>query len=105
MNNIIFALPGNELLADSIGKSLQIPTGDLVIRHFPDGESYVRVLTEVKDKDVILVCTLHHPNDKILPLYFLSKNLRDLGAKKIILVAPYLAYMRQDKKFQPGEGI
>jgi len=42
---------------------------------------------------------------KLLPLYFLSKTIKDLGANSIWLVAPYLAYMRQDKVFQKGEGI
>jgi len=105
METIVFALPGNELLADKISSSLNATKGELVIRRFPDGESYIRVISDVKGKEIILICTLHEPDDKLLPLFFLSKNLKDLGAKQIKLVAPYLAYMRQDKKFNPGEAI
>lgn len=105
METIVFALPGNELLADKISSSLNATKGELVIRRFPDRESYVRVITDVKDKEVILVCTLHEPDEKLLQLFFLSKNLKDLGAKKIKLVAPYLAYMRQDKIFNAGEAV
>jgi ribose-phosphate pyrophosphokinase len=105
METIIFGLPGNELLTDKISTGLNITKGESIIRKFPDGESYVRVISDVKGKDVILLCTLHEPDDKLLSLFFLSKNLRDLGAKKIRLVAPYLAYMRQDKKFNPGEAL
>lgn len=102
---IIFALPGNEELANSLINSLKAEKGEAVIRPFPDGESYIKVVSDVSDKKVVLVCTLQQPDDKLLPLYFLSKTLKGFGAKKITLVAPYLAYMRQDKQFNLGECI
>jgi ribose-phosphate pyrophosphokinase len=105
MKKIIFILPGNELLAEIILKKTNAEAGELIVRQFPDGESYVRILTDVTEKEVIIICTLHHPNDKIFPLFFLAQNLRDSGAKKITVVAPYMAYMRQDKKFNPGEAV
>jgi ribose-phosphate pyrophosphokinase len=105
MKRIIFALPDNEMLAKSMMTKMNAETGELIIRRFPDGESYVRVISNVLDREVVLVCTLHKPDDKILSLLFLAKNLKTLGAKKVTLVAPYLAYMRQDTKFNPGEAI
>ena len=105
MKSIILALPGNEKLATSLAKQLDATLGKVTIRHFPDGESYVRIHEEVKGKKVILVCMLYQPDEKLLPLYFLSKVAKDLGAKCTCLVAPYLAYMRQDKIFHKGEGI
>ncbi len=38
-------------------------------------------------------------------IVFAAETAKDLGAKKVILVAPYLAYMRQDKRFNPGEAV
>ncbi len=105
MSKIFFPLPANEKLTQSLVNILHSEIGEAEIRHFPDGETYVRVLTDVEGKDVVLVCTLHHPDDKLLPLYFLAKTLRDLKVKSISLVAPYLAYMRQDIQFKPGEGV
>lgn len=105
MEKVIFALPGNELLAKNLLTKLNAVAGEMVVRYFPDGESYVRVISDVSGKEVILVCTLHQPNDKLLPLLFLANNLKDLGAKKMTLVAPYLSYMRQDKKFNSGEAV
>lgn len=105
MEKKVFALPGNELIARALCEKTKAHQGEFVLREFPDGETYIRVHTNVYNKEAVIVCTLHLPNDKIFPLYFLSKNLKDLGAKKITLVAPYLAYMRQDKKFNPGEAI
>jgi len=105
MKEIVFALPGNEILATHISNFINAESGQMIIRNFPDGETYVRVLSKVKNKKIILVCTLVYPDQKLLPLFFLSKTLKDLGAASITLVAPYLAYMRQDTNFKPGEGI
>ncbi|PTX13110.1 ribose-phosphate pyrophosphokinase [Pontibacter mucosus] len=105
MDWLIFGFPGNENLAGQLSEQLQIPCGSAIIRHFPDGESYIRILSDVQNKNVLLVLTLDHPDDKLLPLYFFTLAARELGAKKIGLVAPYLAYMRQDKQFLPGEAV
>ncbi|MDX5428696.1 MAG: ribose-phosphate pyrophosphokinase [Bacteroidota bacterium] len=102
---ILFSLPGNEDLTEKLSRLLNAEVGETSIRQFPDGETYVRILSEVKDKCVVLVSTLHQPDEKLLPLYFLSKTAKSLGAKCTCLVAPYLAYMRQDKVFKPGEGV
>lgn len=53
----------------------------------------------------MLLCGLDRPDDKLLPLYFLSRTLREVGASRVVLAAPYLAYMRQDRRFHPGEGV
>jgi ribose-phosphate pyrophosphokinase len=98
---IIFAFPEQAELI----KGLNLPKGDWQWRYFPDGESYIRVTSEVKDKEVIILCSLNQPDTKTLPLIFLAHNLRELGASKITLIAPYLGYMRQDKKFNAGETI
>lgn len=104
-NSIIFSFPGNKVFARLLAKKLHIEEGGLVIKRFPDGESYVRINSTVRNKIVILFCTLNNPNNKILSLMFTAQTLKELGAKKIILISPYLPYMRQDKRFEPGEAI
>jgi ribose-phosphate pyrophosphokinase len=98
---IVFAFPEQTELA----KNLSLPKGEWQWRYFPDGESYVRVTSDVKGKDVIIICSLNQPDTKTMPLIFLAKVLRELGAVKITLVAPYLGYMRQDKRFNEGEAV
>jgi ribose-phosphate pyrophosphokinase len=105
MEKIIFALAGNEDLAEILIHKEKAEKGLFEIRAFPDGETYVRILSDVKDKKAILICTLHKPDAKLLPLYFLAKTAKELGAKSICLIAPYLSYMRQDTVFQPGEAV
>ncbi|MBN7820815.1 ribose-phosphate diphosphokinase [Bowmanella yangjiangensis] len=86
-------------------KQLAAEQGQLESRLFPDGESYLRILSEVKDKDVLVLIDLVHPNDKYLPLIFLLDTLREFGAASVGLLAPYLSYMRQDIRFHDGEAI
>jgi ribose-phosphate pyrophosphokinase len=49
--------------------------------------------------------TLNNPNEKLVELLLAAQTARDLGARHLTLVAPYLAYMRQDIAFHPGEAI
>lgn len=105
MKTIIFSLPGNQELTELLSGHLNAEIGKATLRKFPDGESYTRILSDVKDKCVVLVCTLHNPDEKLLPLYFLSHTAKSLGAACTCLVVPYLAYMRQDKVFNEGEGV
>ena len=98
-------LPGNEALAAALAALTGGAEGLLETRRFPDGETYVRILSKVKAEDVVLVCTLAQPDEKILPLLFAAATARELGARSVRLVAPYLAYMRQDEAFNPGEAV
>ncbi len=77
----------------------------LVERHrFPDGETRLR-LPPLLPQRVAVFRGLEHPNDKLLELLLLARTARTLGAQRLALVAPYLAYMRQDVAFTPGEAV
>jgi ribose-phosphate pyrophosphokinase len=102
---MLIAMPGNEAMAQSIACSLGADVGQLELRAFPDGETYLRFATEFVDRRIALVCTLDHPDAKMLPLLFAAAAARDLGASQVGVVAPYLAYMRQDRRFRPGEAV
>ncbi|MDT8398326.1 MAG: ribose-phosphate diphosphokinase [Pseudomonadales bacterium] len=100
----MFALSGHPLLA-SIGRGLPAQVGELESRHFPDGESYLRIDTAVQGRHCILLADLSRPDAKFLPLVFLASTLRELGAASVGLLAPYLSYMRQDIRFARGEAL
>jgi len=109
---LIFSLDGetsnaNALLAElknRLGED-NVRRGELEQRHFPDGESYIKIMSEVKQQDIIVLCQLHQPNNKLIDLMFFAETAKQLGALSVHLVAPYLAYMRQDKRFSLGECI
>jgi len=101
----VYASPGNEGFAQGLARELGAERGEASWHRFPDGETLVRILTPPAGEDVYLVCTLADPDRKLLPLLFAAAALREQGAKSVGLAAPYLAYMRQDTRFHPGETV
>ncbi|OWW22040.1 ribose-phosphate pyrophosphokinase [Noviherbaspirillum denitrificans] len=102
---ILFAMPGNEAFTLHLDRAISCEVGQMEMRRFPDGETYVRLQSQVHGRDVIFVCTLDHPDEKAMALYLAARTARELGARRVGLIAPYLAYMRQDARFKEGEGI
>jgi len=102
---VLFPMPGNDAFCAHLASLMHARQGELDYRRFPDGESYVRLDTPVAGFDVALICTLNAPDEKTLALLFAARTARELGARSVGLVAPYLAYMRQDKRFQAGEAL
>ncbi len=92
-------------LAKKIAKLLKKPYYNLKVGSFPDGETHLKFSNNVEGKTVVLVQTLNNPNEKLIEVIFAAYTAKDLGAKKVVLVAPYLAYMRQDKRFHFGECV
>lgn len=92
-------------VANTLPGALNAHMGQLDTRMFPDGESYLRVCTQVAQRDCIVLVDLCQPNDKFLPLIFLTETLRELGCRSVGAVIPYLSYMRQDIRFQEGEAV
>ncbi|MEM3061682.1 MAG: ribose-phosphate diphosphokinase, partial [Candidatus Bathyarchaeia archaeon] len=73
---------------------------------FPDGESYIRFTDELKNKDVVIIQSCSPPQDKnLIELLLMLDNAKDLGARSITAIVPYLAYSRQDRRFMPFEAI
>lgn len=105
MNVVVFAMPGNDDLARDLAAMTDAELGSLEYRKFPDRESYMRFTTDIRTKQVVLACSLHDPDSKVLPLLLAAAALRDLGATRVGLAAPYLGYMRQDRRFKEGEAI
>jgi ribose-phosphate pyrophosphokinase len=74
-------------------------------RHrFPDGELKLR-LPATLPAHTVLYRSLDNPNEKLVELLLATRPARTLGARHLTLVAPYLAYMRQDIAFHPGEAV
>ncbi len=103
---VVIAVPGNEDQAAQLATRLGAEVVSAEVRRFPDGELYVRINGDLTGKDVALVGSLYpSPAERFMVVAFLAETARDLGAKRVGLVAPYLAFMRQDHVFNPGEGV
>lgn len=87
-----------------LAEALDMPCQVIQIHRFPDGENKLTLPPELP-KHVIFCRSLDDPNEKLLELLLAARTARELGAKALTLVAPYLCYMRQDKAFHPGEVV
>lgn len=102
---ILFSLFGSDYFAKSLHQALGYDLGNITLHQFPDEETVIKIDSLVQDSEIIFIANLEHPNSKLLPLLFAAETARELGAKKIGLIAPYLPYMRQDKRFHSGESV
>ena len=101
---IVLPMPGTERFGQ-LARDLGGATGLVQVHRFPDGEARVRITGRLAGEDVVLVAGLDRPDEKVVPLLFAAATARDLGAVSVGLVAPYLPYLRQDRRFRAGEGV
>ncbi len=103
---IITSCGNSSAIAKKVAQKLKATFSPLTISEFPDGDIYLKFNTSVKGKKVVIINSLQpHADMSLFDVIWAAETAKDLGAKKVILVAPYLAYMRQDKRFHPGEAI
>lgn len=91
-------------MAQRLAQASGIECAAIARHRFPDGELKLRLPATVPTR-VVLLRSLDHPNEKLVELLLAARTARALGATHITLVAPYMAYMRQDIAFNPGEVV
>ncbi|KGM56288.1 phosphoribosylpyrophosphate synthetase [Lysobacter daejeonensis GH1-9] len=113
MSTVLLPFPAQRPLAEAMASAMMaaadapgaVRIGRLDWRRFPDGESLVAIDEQLAGADVAIVASLHDPDVMALALRFAGETAREFGARSVGLVAPYLAYMRQDIRFHPGEAV
>ena len=103
MSQAVIAFPECAGPAARLAAALGIEMREVSLHCFPDGESLVRV-PEVAET-TLLYRSLDRPNEKLVELLLAASAARDAGARRLILIVPYLAYMRQDVAFHEGEAV
>ncbi len=101
---MLLAFDDESTLAQSLATALGVPLATVQRHHFPDGETRLRLPPNLP-AEVVLLRGLQDPNAKFTELLLAAAGARALGARKLTLVSPYLAYMRQDMAFTPGEVV
>lgn len=96
-------LPSSAHFGPLLAESLGIAGHPIKLHRFPDGE--LRATVGPAATTTMVCCSLDHPNEKLIALLLAAEALRRNGASRLVLVAPYLAYMRQDAAFHSGEAI
>jgi ribose-phosphate pyrophosphokinase len=90
--------------AQRLASRLRLPLAEVEVHHFPDGESFIALPPELP-AHVLFCRSLNQPNDKLIELLLCARTARELGAKRLTLIAPYLCYMRQDFANRPGVAV
>ena len=97
--------PASRELGEEVAKTLGLEVLDLDLTVFPDGESKIRVKSEIQRSSVVVIQSTYPPVDRnLIQLLFIAHKLSELGAEVYAFV-PYLAYARQDKEFLKGEVV
>ena len=99
----IQGLPSGADDAHRLAARLGVPAGEITIHRFPDAE--LRVTVAPPTPVTVIYASLDRPNDKLVALLLAAEGLRRNGAKRLILLAPYLCYMRQDAAFHAREAV
>lgn len=112
MEKILIVGPASQILGIRIAQELNIKYFNTESKTFPDGENYLRINLDneslIEGKEIIIVqstgpSTSRNQNARLLELLMMVDAVKRMGAEKIVVVIPYLAYARQDKIFRPGE--
>lgn len=102
----LFSGTSNRPLADKIAAQLGIAVGKAEITRFIDNECRVFVEEDVEGEEVFVVQSLSEVADQhLVELCLLGSALKDLKAKKVTAVIPWMGYSKQDKAFRKGEAI
>jgi len=102
--DLLLAWNDERHLAEPLAAALEVPLREIERHAFPDGETRLRLPPQLPPR-VAMLRGLQQPNDKLAELMILAPAARELGAATLTLVCPYLAYMRQDMAFTPGEAV
>lgn len=101
---IIVGGTSNRLLTEHLAAETDGDIASTELRNFPDGEKYVRVITNVNRKDVVIVSATY-PDSGIIETLLLHDAVMRSNPNSVRLLIPYYGYQRQDKLFKDGESI
>jgi ribose-phosphate pyrophosphokinase len=101
----LFAFPEQAALGRRLARRLGWAYRGVEVHRFPDAESRVRLRGAPWRGRAVVLRSLDDPNRKVLETLLAVATLRERGASRVDLVAPYLGYMRQDAAFAAGEAV
>lgn len=103
----IFSGTAHPDLAEGIAKSLGLTLRPRKIVNFADGEIYVQIQESVRGTNVCVIQPTCPPyvNAAVMELKIMLDALKRCSPNEVIVVMPYFAYARQDRRAQGREAI
>jgi len=98
----VFSGSAHPSLAQAVCEYLGIPLGKAEVFEFSNENIFVRILENVRERDVFIIQTLSFPvNKNLVELLIMIDAFKRASAGRITAVIPYYGYGRTDKKDQP----
>jgi ribose-phosphate pyrophosphokinase len=98
----VFSGNAHPALAKAVTDYLGIPLGNCEVIEFSNENTFVRILENVRERDIFIVQPISSPvNSHLMELLIMIDAMKRASAKRITAVIPYYAYGRSDKKDQP----
>jgi ribose-phosphate pyrophosphokinase len=98
----VFSGTAHPALAESVCDYLGIPLGEVEVFEFSNENIFVRILENVRERDVFIIQPICSPvNKSLVELLIILDAFRRASAGRITAVVPYYGYGRTDKKDQP----
>jgi ribose-phosphate pyrophosphokinase len=104
MSTTVACFPDEAVAAGRLARALGAPLTKVSVHRFPDGETLPRVDAPTSET-MVIYRSLDHPNEKLVDLFLAADAARRGGARRLLLVAPYFCYLRQDAVFAPGQPL
>ena len=93
-------------LEESIAKLMEMVPTPTIVKKFANGETYVNIMGDMRNKDVFLMPTIGRAvNDNLMETYLKADAAKRMGANRVVAVMPNFPYGRQERKTQFGEPI
>ena len=104
MRIIPSSLPAS--LEKNISERLGLEPSKTVVKKFANGETYVNILDDMRNKDVFIMQTSGKAvNDNLMETYLKADASRRMGANRVVAIMPNFPYARQERKVELGEPI
>jgi len=98
----VFSGTAHPALARAVCDYLDIPLGEAEVFEFSNENIFVRILENVRERDVFIIQPICSPvNKSLVELLIILDAFRRASAGRITAVVPYYGYSRTDKKDQP----
>lgn len=101
---VFFSTLAYSYLTDELCSMQTCEKGEVLRNTFPDGELYLQILTDVEDKEVVLIGGTISDSDT-LELYDIANGIIQMGAASLKIVIPYFGYATMERAVKTGEVV
>ncbi|MBL6448798.1 ribose-phosphate pyrophosphokinase [Fulvivirga sp. 29W222] len=104
MKRVLFHITDYAYLAEKVLKYGDFEEGKVKVDHFSDGERYQRILTDVEDRDIVVLGGTVN-DEATLELFDLASSIVSCGANSLRMVVPYFGHSTMERSVLPGEVV